>query len=177
MRKIIVWYTFIGIQILGMCHALQAQNDENYKAPQGLNNWYVEAGGAAFLYSLNYEKFLFRNFSQNILVTGRAGISYNIFNDNSFMNKIKLVPNDLTFPITFSVLQGANREKLEYCAGICFLNGVNNYSEIYITSGIGLRVHESNGFCFRMLYTPYYRFNQIGHWLGVSLGKNFSFKK
>lgn len=157
---------------------VQAQEwDAPYVPPQGLNNWYVELGGAAFLYSLNYEKYLFQNFRQNKLWTARVGVGYNPFDDPDFMHTpaAKLIPHDLTLPFTSSFVYGSGKEKLEFCGGFCLVRGDGGYREVYYTAGIGLRVQESNGFCFRMTYTPYYRYGNLGSWIGVSLGHNFSF--
>lgn len=149
--------------------------DERYDAPPGLNNAFIEMGGQAVKFSLNYEKYLIRNRRENITITGRVGVGYN-HNARFILNKIWLEDQTFLFPFTAQALIGQNKEKLEVGAGFTLVTGPNVTEEVAPSAVLGLRVMETNGICFRITYTPMYYRSNFEQWLGVSLGYNFSFK-
>ncbi len=166
--------TIILIILILFIVKTHAQN-ENYKPPQGLNNWYVEFGGAGLFYSINYEKYLFRNNNENLTWLGRVGFGYNPI-EGTLLNKIYLDKSSFMFPFATSLLIGAGKEKIEIGAGYTLLNKNFGENEAIPTGILGFRVMEKNSVCFRVSYTPLLRNNQLIQWFGVSLGKNFSIK-
>ena len=138
-----------------------------------LNNWYVEFGGAAMFYSMNYEKFLFK--TDNTALVGRVGIGYNPI-DYTFLNKVYLDRNTFMAPFTAQFLFGKGKEKFEVGLGFTLLAKSINEREIVPTGVIGFRVIDTNKILLRICYTPIIRDGQYVDWWGVSLGKNFNFK-
>jgi hypothetical protein len=152
--------------------SLTAQ-ERTYVEPKGLSNWYIELGGAAFVYSLNYEQVLYR--SAMVGWVGRIGASYS-FADGWFLNKVYLDKGAVMAPFTTSVLIGSRerKEKLEVGAGVTLINKDVNNREIVPTAVFGFRVVETNKVCFRVSYTPFIRDGKYESWFGVSIGRNFS---
>jgi len=153
--------------------SLKAQDEKPYVEPDGLNNWYIELGGASMFYSLNYEKVLYKG--ERTGVVGRVGIGYNPF-DYTFLNKVYLDRNTTMAPFTGSFLYGRGKEKFEFGAGFTLLAKNITDREIVPTAILGFRVIEMNKVCFRISYTPFIRDGNYVSWFGVSLGRNFSFK-
>jgi hypothetical protein len=156
-------------------HKLAAQAPD-YTAPQGLNNWYFEAGGPAIFYSLNYEKYLYRTYDEQYTWTAHVGLGYNPINFD-ILNTVYLPSGTVMAPFSATILKGAGKEKLEIGGGFTLFTQDFNDNQIVPHAVIGLRVMESNNICFRMNYVPFLKDNSITHWVGISLGKNFSFKK
>jgi hypothetical protein len=172
----------IAIKLLIACflfflpqHKLAAQAP-NYTPPTGLNNWYFEAGGPAIFYSLNYEKYLYRTYDEQYTWTAHVGLGYNPINFD-ILNTVYLPAGTFMAPFSTTILKGAGKEKLEIGAGFSLFTQDFNDNQIVPHAVIGLRVMESNNICFRMNYVPFLKDNTITHWIGISLGKNFSFKK
>ncbi len=159
-------FLFFSMNVFGQSDA--------YNPPKGLNNWYVELGGSALFYSLNYEKYLYRNNLENFTWLGRVGAAYNPF-DYKFLDIVFLDRNSFMFPFTSTVLWGSGKEKLEFGGGFTMITKNFKDNEIVTNAVIGLRVMESNQVCFRISYIPIYRDHKWINWIGVSLGKNFSF--
>ncbi|MCU0442101.1 MAG: hypothetical protein MUE96_06860 [Bacteroidia bacterium] len=157
---------FLGLQLGAL-----AQTEEAYKEPLGLNNWYIELGGAGLFYSLNYEKILIR--TEKWGWVGRVGLGYNPV-DYTLLNKVTLEGNTIMAPFHTSVLYGPNKEKLEVGGGFTLLAQNINQREVVPTFVFGFRVLETNKVCFRATYTPYIQNGQWENWFGVSLGRNFS---
>jgi hypothetical protein len=153
--------------------SVRAQEEKPYKEPTGLNNWYVELGGAAMFYSLNYEKVLHKG--EKTGVVGRVGLGYSP-SDYTFLNKVYLDANTFMVPFTGSFLYGGGKEKLEIGLGFTLLAKEINNRETVPTAVLGFRAIETNKVCFRISYTPFIRDNKYVSWFGVSLGRNFSFK-
>jgi hypothetical protein len=149
--------------------------EKPYREPDGLNNWYVELGGAAFLYSLNYEKILYK--STSLGWVGRVGVAYS-FSDGRLLNKIDMDKEAVLAPFTTSFLLGSRerKEKIELGIGFTLINKSVNEREIVPTAVVGFRVIETNKVCFRMSYTPFIRDGKYESWFGVSIGRNFSMK-
>ncbi len=149
-----------------------------------MNNWYVELGGSAILYSVNYEKYLYRNQGENITWLGRIGAGFNPIDFPDYhmlLNKVVLNKNSFTFPFTSTILIGSGKEKLEVGGGFTlltrhFFNRDIAEREVIPNIVLGFRVMESNSVCFRISYIPLIRNGDVIHWMGVSIGKNFNFK-
>ncbi len=161
--------------LLFFCNQTLAQDEEAYVAPQGLNNWYVELGGSALFYSLNYEKYLYRTYSDKYTYTARIGGAYTPFN-NDILARVYIEKGTFMVPFSMSVLKGTNKEKLEIGAGFTLETKDFSKRQILPHAIIGLRVMETNRVCFRLSYAPIYRDNGVIHWIGIAIGKNFSFK-
>lgn len=175
MRKYITKVTIcLWLSIFIIPLNLLAQ-EKPYREPTGLNNWYVELGGAAFLYSLNYEKILYR--STKLGWVGRVGVAYS-FTDGWLLNKIEMDKGAVLAPFTTSVLLGSRerKEKIELGVGFTLVNKSATEREVVPTAAIGFRVIETNKVCFRMTYTPIIRGGKYENWFGVSIGRNFSVK-
>lgn len=159
---------FIPLQIIAQ--------EKPYQEPTGLNNWYVEAAGAGYLYSLNYEKILHRGASLGWV--GRVGIGYTP-TDVALLRIIFLDAGTFMVPFTTSLLYGSRerKEKLEIGGGFTLLaKGFNDRKTAY-TAVLGFRVIETNRVCFRASYTPIIDTDGTWiNWMGVSLGLNFSLK-
>lgn len=161
---------------MALCLLLVSLNvnaqDKPYREPDGLSNWYVEVGGAAGLYSLNFEQILYR--STKLGWVGRIGASYN-FVDGWFLNKVYLDKDAVLAPFTTSLLLGSRerKEKLEVGLGFTLINKGSG-QEIIPTGVLGFRVIETNKVCFRVSYTPFIRYGVYENWFGVSIGRNFS---
>lgn len=145
---------------------------QDEKPATGTNNWFVELGGSGLFYSLNYEKYLFKNRQENITLTARVGAAFNPI-DYTFLNTLYLEKNTFMIPFTSSLLIGEQKDKLELGAGFTMLTKDFREQEIVPTLVLGLRVIESNRICFRISYVPIFRKEEYLHWLGVSLGMNF----
>lgn len=156
-----------------LCTHLHAQEEKPYREPVGLNNWYVELGGAAMFYSLNYEKVLAKSTKTGLV--GRVGLGYNPL-DYTFLNKVYLDRKTFMVPFLASFLYGKGKEKLEVGLGFTLLAKNINDREIVPTGALGFRVIETNKVCFRVNYTPFIRDGKYVSWWGVSLGRNFNFK-
>lgn len=151
-------------------HLAHAQPDRPYKEPDGLNNWFVELGGAGLFYSINYEKVLYRSDAWGAV--GRIGLGYNPA-DYTLLNKIYLDKNTFMSPFTASFTFGRRKEKLETGGGFTLLSHGLLKREIAYTVIIGFRVVETNKIYFRIAYTPIFLANTYTDWYGVSLGRNF----
>jgi hypothetical protein len=141
---------------------------QDERSATGTNNWFVELGGSGLFYSLNYEKYLFKNRQENLTLTARVGAAFNPI-DYTFLNTLYLEKNTFMVPFTSSLLIGEQKDKL----GFTMLTKDFREQEIVPTLVLGLRVIESNRICFRISYVPVFRKEEYLHWLGVSLGMNF----
>ena len=150
--------------------------EKPYKEPNGLNNWYLELVGAGYLYSINYEKILYR--SENIGWVGRVGLGFTPTNVKLF-NTITLDKNTFMTPFTTSILLGSSerKEKIEIGGGFTmFSQGITKRTVGY-TWVLGFRVIEINKVVFRASYTPTIASDgKFYNWFGISLGRNFSLK-
>src|SRR5437868_1038138 len=108
----------------------KAQVEKPYKDPGGLNNWFVEVGGAAFFYSLNYEKILAR--SEKVGWQARVGLGYFPIN-YTLLNKVYLDKETLMTPFTTSISYGGGKEKLELGGGFTMFSKDLTNREIVLT--------------------------------------------
>ena len=149
--------------------------EDNYRGPDGLNNVFVEIGGAAIKYSISFEKYLIKNDQENFTLTVRVGIGYQ-HNARWILNKVFMGDRTSIFPFTTQALIGSDKNKLEIGGGFTMLTSDFSEAEIVATGVFGLRAMESNGVCLRITYTPLLKQSELIHWFGVSLGYNFSFR-
>ena len=165
---------YLAIVLFLFCIGIKQANaqEENYHEPGGNSNWYVELGGNALLYSINYEKHLKRSNDYRYTLTGRVGASFNPL-DYRFLNKVDLIPNSFIFPFSSTVFMGGGKEKIEAGAGFTLLTKNFSDKEILVTFTAGFRVIEMNKVCFRVAYTPFIREGEFVSWFGVSLGRKF----
>lgn len=134
------------------CHELYAQ--DQMMRPSKKNQFYLELGGNAIIYSFNYERMITDNFS----LRGGIGIS----------PTLGLVEGTFIFiPITGSFLLGSNTSKLEIGLGVTYFSGKETEffsyevdsetkSKLFITGILGYRYVSSGGFIFRVAFTPLY---------------------
>jgi len=149
--------------------------EPSYREPTGTNNWYVELGGAAFVYSLNYEKVLYKKNSFGW--TGRVGFAVG-YKSGYFLNQVWIDGGAVYAPFSSSVLLGSRKRKEKIELGLGFtLVAQNGSQETVPTAVIGIKVIETNKICFRIGYTPFIRDGDYYNWFGVSIGRNFSIGK
>lgn len=148
------------------------------------NSVFIELGGNAVLYSINYEK-IWSN-RKNIDFTGRMGIEFPFGNIYT-----------VSAPITAGVLLGKGRHKLELAGGILAILNFDNegrekwkkereqgippstpYPEAityFYSANIGYRMISKTGKIFyRFSYSPViYSNTKYYHWGGISIGYIF----
>ncbi len=159
----------------GLSQFTVAAQEDNYRSPDGLNNVFLEIGGAAIKYSISFEKYLYRSNRENFTLTGRVGYGYQ-HNARFILNRVYMGDRTSMFPFTAQALLGSDKNKLEVGAGFTMLTSDFANREIVPTGVLGLRVMESNGVCFRITYSPLLKEGEFISWFGVSLGYNFSFR-
>jgi hypothetical protein len=165
---------------LGLCLLITALNvnaqEKPYREPDGLSNWYVELGGAAGLYSLNFEQTLYRK--NKFGWVGRIGFSYD-FSTGYFLRKLEMQEGAVRAPFHTAILLGdkLRKEKIELGLGVTLISNPSGTTEYIPTAAIGFRVIETNKVCFRVLYTPFIRDLKYENWFGVSIGRNFAIGK
>jgi len=137
------------------------------------NTFFVELGGNAVAYSLNYERF----FTPKIGI--RVGGMYLQTNDDAG-DRVGVG----LFPVMATYLLGAGNSHFETGAGIGFATaGVSdsdfgegdwNGSAVYGTATFGYRYQKpEGGVIFRAGFTPIYSGGTLLPWAGVSVGYAF----
>lgn len=155
---------FIAFIVLHICFCQKMLFAQTDSARTPANNVYVEFGGKAQLYSINYERKVYSiNSVKGALAVGGAyqaalGAWYTGLEHNVFIGK--------------------NIHNLELGAGYNYLfyTDPNNASEkSYVNGRIGYRFQPlKKGIMVRMGYTPLFRKNQnVLHWVGLSFGYSF----
>jgi len=162
-------YKILFLFFLGANSSVKAQEEP---IAQGTHNFYVELGGSGIFYSLNYEKYLFKNKQENLTWTARIGAAYNPI-DYKLLNSAFLDKQTFMLPFTSSLLIGPSKDKLEIGTGFTMLTKNFSEQEIVPQLILGLRVIDVNRVCLRLNYIPLFRGAETIHWIGVSLGKNF----
>jgi hypothetical protein len=154
---------------------LQAQTDEEvipYVEPRGTSNWFIEFGGAALLWSANYEKYLYRNYNHSFTLTGRIGFGYCPI-EYRLLNSVYLDQNSVAMPFTSSIVLGKGKEKLEIGAGYTLATKNFIDRDVFPTAIFGFRVVDNNKALLKIAYTPFFRDEKFINWFGASLGRNF----
>lgn len=149
--------------------------DEFEKPEIRSNNLYVELGGTALFYSVNYEKFLFRTKQEELIWSARIGLGFNPI-EYRLLNALSLEKNTFMVPFSSSILLGPGKDKLELGAGFSMLTRDLSNREVAPSLIAGIRVIDVNGVTFRVNYIPVFRNEQFLHWIGVSLGLNYGKK-
>jgi len=140
---------------------------------------YLEIGGAAGLWSLNYDRELWE-IKENFKLYSRAGLGmYSEFNGAGFP--------DVIIPISNMVLLGEGTHRVEAGGGITYYNWTlrdalkpDGFSRRYDLLGhliLGYRFQKpEGGLMFRVAYTPIiinYSNKPFEHWAGGSIGYAF----
>jgi hypothetical protein len=140
---------------------------------QNRNAVYVEIGGSAYSYSINYE----RTFSNNILARGGIGVT----NGNFIV------------PLTAGRYFGNGNHHAEMSLGLAYVHGRINPNDLYqetirrnqyfATGFLGYRYQNPDkAFLLRAGYTPLYKIHDSYspfddhfwfHWAGISFGYMF----
>lgn len=167
-------FTIFILLFFGINNLFAQENEEviPYVEPTGTSNWFVEFGGAALLWSANYEKYLYRNYNHSFTWTGRIGVGYCPI-EYRLLNSIYLDQNAVTMPFTSSIVLGKGKEKLEFGAGYTLATKNFIEREVFPTIIAGFRVIDNNKVLLKIAYTPHIRDNKFVNWVGVSLGRNF----
>ena len=144
-----------------------------------ISSFYLEAGGAAGLWSLNYDRELWE-INEKFRLNGRAGFGmYSEFNGAGFP--------DVIIPISNMVLLGKRMHRVEAGGGITYYNwtlrdalkldGFSRRSDLLGHLILGYRFQKlKGGLMFRVAYTPIiinYSNNPFEHWAGGSIGYTF----
>lgn len=170
------WIRTLVLVSLLVLQILDVKAQDEFDRPDlRSNNWYVELGGTALFYSVNYEKFLFRTKQEQLIWSARIGFGYNPI-EYRFMNALSLDKNTFMVPFSSSILIGPGKDKLELGAGFSMLTKDLSDREIAPSLIAGIRVIEVNRVTFRVNYIPVFRNEQFLHWIGVSLGLNYGKK-
>ena len=144
---------------------------------------YLELGGAAGLWSMNYDRELW-GINENFRLHGRVGLGvYSEFNGAGFP--------DVMIPVSGIVLCGKSKHRLEAGGGITYYNwtlrdalkadGFSRRSDLLGHLILGYRFQKlEGGLMFRVTYTPIinnYSNKPFEHWAGGSIGYTFKIKK
>jgi hypothetical protein len=188
MRTKNLYFLILFLSMLFNLKAAFAQDSsivEKSRAPKNLV--YLELGGNAILYSVNYEKII--SSRTNWMFTIRAGVG--VFND-SYNHKIAV---NYFVPVMVNALLGKRKSKLEVGLGMSPLinldfegrkNPVGDvpFIKFYQTTTIGYRYQpDKKGLLFKIAYTPYIYIDKFPYeivessiyrsWGGVSIGYAF----
>ena len=129
--------------------------------PDFRNAIYLELGGNAGYYSVNYE----RTFPTAIL--GKIGISG--------------YSNVIIIPALVGKYFDKSAHHIELMAGVTYAysrikdleDRLKPYNELYLTAFAGYRYQKpGNKFLFRLGYTPFYA-HHFSSWFGLSFGRRF----
>lgn len=140
-------------------------------APTARNAFYVELGGNALLYTLNYDRLLTDR------VSGRVGVMFLGAADEDSSAGV------VGAPIMASYLWGEGNSRFETGAGLLLLSGgIENvegyededFSGTVGTATLGYRYQRpAGGFVFRAGLTPIFNLGGVVPWFGVSFGYAF----
>jgi hypothetical protein len=128
------------------------------------NAFYIEVGGNAGFYSINYEHTFFKN------TIGRIGFS--------------CLPGDLIFPVLIGRYFGDKASHLELMGGVGYghyrhkdvTDVIHTSQEVLGTASVSYRYQNpKQKFLFRVGYTPFINFSvgSLRHWAGISAGYRF----
>lgn len=140
-------------------------------APIARNAYYLEVGGNALIYSINYERF----FSDRL--AGRVGgMFFGASGEDSSAGVVAA-------PIMASYLWGEGNSRFETGVGILLVSGgiqnVEGYEDEDFSGTVGTGTlgyrwqRPQGGFVFRAGLTPVFSLDGIGPWFGASFGYAF----
>jgi len=151
-------------------------------ATKSKSSIYLELGGAAGLWSLNYDRALWE-INESFRLHARAGLGmYSEFNGAGFP--------DVMVPVSGMVLWGKHTHRVEAGGGITYYNwtlrdalstdGFSRRSDLLGHLILGYRFQKlEGGLMFRVTYTPIinnYSNKPFEHWAGGSIGYTFKTK-
>jgi len=126
-----------------------------------LNSFYCEGLGNGIYFSINYERFIEKEFSF------RIGISSLPSEENDTVSS-------LIIPITLSYFIGESDLKLEAGGGVDIAAATKDEVFVIPTGIAGLRYQfEEKGIFLKLAYTPFVFKGKYTNWLGVSIGYKF----
>lgn len=168
--------TLLCLLIPACVSSAVAQSDSSHPDANttASNAVYLEVGGPAILYSINYDRMVSTFFGFRVGISNIPSSSY--LEDG--------VLNTLTFPIFLNWFPGASSQSsygMEFDAGLVIQSGkfILDYPDItaqgsFFSVGVGYRYQPPDGgFLFRITLTPLFFSDQIFAWCGVSLGATF----
>lgn len=120
------------------------------------NYIYGEILGNAGLGSINYERLFTKEIS---LRTGFSRMP-NVFGTEWYS----------VFPVSLNYIIGASNHKFEVGGGIVF---VTRNNETGVISNLSYRFQPSDGFLFRLSFTPFLSKEGVFYWGGISIGHGF----
>lgn len=168
---------FVCFSVLGACLLTSEASAQETLSKDSdsfaRNSIFLELGGNALFYSLNYDHKFFNHLSARVggmyLGVGERGTDANV--------------SLLLVPVMVNYLVGSGSSRLEIGAGITVgqaggnLEGVGEFSEGGVgafTSTIGYRLQPTDGgFLLRVGFTPLFVSQGVLPWAGLSLGATF----
>ena len=172
--------TLLFIVVISSClGSVFAQNEGEEPAKTSL---YLELGGAAGIWSFNYDRTLW-DISKSFKLNGRAGFGLlSEFNGAGFP--------DVLIPVSGAMLYGKDKHRIELGGGITYFNwtmrdpesssGYSRKPELLKHLILGYRFQKMDGgLMFRIIYSPIISNESnenFGHWMGVSIGKTIKRK-
>ncbi len=160
---------FAGLFVwLGCTNVLYAQTDDAMTDKlQTKNSLYLELGGNALVYSINYDRVLTDAFS------ARIGIGFYSLDDD-FGDTASLTG----IPITAHYLLGKGNSRLELGAGLVVLTGKADLGGVSTSDatvlGTGVFAYRfqkpDGGVFFKAGFTPLFQGGTFIPWFGISIG-------
>ena len=162
---------------------------QNGTATKSKSSIYLELGGAAGLWSLNYDRSLWE-INESFKLHGRAGLGlYSEFNGAGFPD-VMVPVSGIVLWSAFRNKWGKNTHRVEAGGGITYYNwtlrdalstdGFSRRSDLLGHLILGYRFQKlEGGLMFRVTYTPIinnYSNKPFEHWAGGSIGYTFKTK-
>lgn len=131
------------------------------KSQEYLNSFYFEGLGNGIYFSVNYERFIEKEFNF------RIGIS-------SLPSEEDDSVNSLIIPITFSYFIGEGDLKFEVGGGMDIAAAKKDEVRIIPTGIAGIRYQfDEKGIFLKAAYTPFVFKGKYTNWLGIGIGYKF----
>lgn len=160
-----VWATLVVCVIFVSIRADVLAQD--YIIPKK-NTVFLELGGNAALYSINYDRLLLKD------VSARVGFAtYSLEDDLGISVRITAIP------VTANYLLGEGANKVEVGLGMLILNGKLDLGTISDSGVLGTAVlgyrrqKEEGGIMFKAGITPIFGQGEFLFWVGASVGYTF----
>jgi len=174
-------YGFVKIIMIALIFSVSLGDviGQSEEGKEATNTVYLELGGAAGLWSLNYDCTIWK-IGESCKLNGRAGLGMlSEFNGAGFP--------DLLLPISSNFLLGKNKHRIETGLGVTLFNwslrdsekasGFTRKTELLQHLNLGYRFQKvDGGIMFRISYTPIIHNDgkqRFEHWMGFSIGKTF----
>lgn len=182
MKKI---FTFLYCFLLGV-FTVEAQEIADEKITDK-NLFYLEVGGRAILYSVNYERIIYQIGTHRFSVKGGSGyfprITKKEFTENG--KSLSVDHGILYFPLGVSWIKEISRngyhffevgltETFEIDPGYDIFGFQEGLKTRWVTiPSIGYRYQNPKGLLFSFAYTPHIGNENLDVWFGMSIGKSF----